>query len=106
MGSYGVQEYTVLLYNVIGKFFYPGSLHYDAAILVLSENLRLAKNIYPICLPRAGETLDAFYNGAGECIVTGWGKQVLQGMWNFLHSIEIPWGNAPSILRQYFMDLI
>ncbi|KAI8433462.1 hypothetical protein MSG28_015497 [Choristoneura fumiferana] len=71
--------------NILRHPFYKrGSLHFDAAILVLTENLRLAKNIYPICLPRASDTLDAFYNGAGECIVTGWGKQVLQGEYSWL----------------------
>jgi hypothetical protein len=60
-------------------FYTAGNFKYDVAVLVLTENLRLAKNIYPICLPGKTDTLDAFYNGAGECIVTGWGKQVLQG---------------------------
>ncbi|CAH0601978.1 unnamed protein product [Chrysodeixis includens] len=55
-----------------------GSLKNDAAILVLNEDLRLAKNIWPICLPSLTDTFDAFYNGAGKCIVTGWGKSVLQ----------------------------
>ncbi|KAF9812511.1 hypothetical protein SFRURICE_018999 [Spodoptera frugiperda] len=40
----------------------------DAAILVLSENLRLAKNIWPICLPSSKDTLDAFYNGAAHLL--------------------------------------
>lgn len=70
-----VQVKTILRHPL----YKPGSLLYDAAILVLTENLRLAKNIYPICLPGANENLDAFYSGAGQCIVTGWGKQVLQG---------------------------
>ncbi|XP_026734390.1 uncharacterized protein LOC113498549 isoform X3 [Trichoplusia ni] len=58
--------------------FVAGSLKNDAAILVLTENLRLAKNIWPICLPSSTDAFDAFYNGAGKCIVTGWGKSVLQ----------------------------
>ncbi|KAL0809431.1 hypothetical protein ABMA28_011611 [Loxostege sticticalis] len=95
-------------------FYKSGSLKNDAAILVLTENLRLAKNIYPICLPRAEETLDAFYNGAGECIVTGWGKQVLQAhlSGSIMHSVNISLLNPgecqaklssdyPHLLEQY-----
>lgn len=70
-----VQVKTILRH----PFYQRGNLKYDAAILVLAENLRFAKNIYPICLPGSKDTLDAYYNGAGECIVTGWGKTVLQG---------------------------
>ncbi|KAM3956058.1 LOW QUALITY PROTEIN: uncharacterized protein ACR2FA_010007 [Aphomia sociella] len=95
-------------------FYKRGSLQNDAAILVLSENLRLANNILPICLPGPGETLDAFYNGAGECIVTGWGKQVLQAhlSGSILHSVNVSLINPgecqaklsqdyPHLLEQY-----
>ncbi|CAG9134325.1 unnamed protein product [Plutella xylostella] len=98
-------------------FYKAGSLQYDAAILVLTENLRLAKNIYPICLPGAQETLDGFYNGAGECMVTGWGKQVLQAhlQGSILHSMNISLINPgecqaklsqdyPHLLEQYDQD--
>lgn len=91
-----------------------GSLHNDVAILVLTENLRWAKNIYPICLPEAQETLDAYYNGAGECIVTGWGKQVLQAhlAGSIMHSLNVSLINPgecqaklssdyPHLLEQY-----
>lgn len=70
-----VQVKTILRHPL----YKSGSYLYDAAILVLTENLRLAKNIYPICLPESEETYDALYAGEGTCIVTGWGKQVLQG---------------------------
>ncbi|GBP20236.1 Inactive serine protease scarface [Eumeta japonica] len=70
-----------------------GSFQNDVAILVLTENLRLAKNIWPICLPGARDTFDAFYNGNGECIVTGWGKQVLQ-----VHTVGQKPLNAPAPL--------
>ncbi|CAH2242835.1 jg22682 [Pararge aegeria aegeria] len=70
-----VQVKTILRHPL----YKSGSLLYDAAILVLTENLRFAKNIYPICLPEAEDTYDALYAGEGTCIVTGWGKQVLQG---------------------------
>ncbi|XP_028034984.1 uncharacterized protein LOC114246586 isoform X3 [Bombyx mandarina] len=94
-----------------------GSLKYDAAILVLSENLRFAKNIQPICLPAAGETLDAYYNGAGECMVTGWGKIVLQAhlSGSIMHSLNVSLINPgeceaklsqdyPHLLEQYDQD--
>ncbi|XP_049883854.1 uncharacterized protein LOC126379208 [Pectinophora gossypiella] len=101
--------------NILRHPFYKrGSLHNDAAILVLAENLRFAKNIFPICLPRAGETLDAFYNGAGECVVTGWGKQVLQAhlAGAIMHSLNVSLINPgecqaklqsdyPHLLEQY-----
>lgn len=73
-------------------FYQAGSLRYDAAILVLEEDLRLASNIWPICLPSSSsETLDAFYNGAGECIVTGWGKIVLQAhlLGSIMHGVNV-----------------
>ncbi|XP_052757980.1 serine-rich adhesin for platelets [Galleria mellonella] len=98
-------------------FYNRGSLQYDAAILVLSENLRLANNILPICLPGPDDTLDAFYNGAGECIVTGWGKQVLQAhlSGSILHSVNVSLINPgecqaklsqdyPHLLEQYDQD--
>nr|XP_026483326.1 uncharacterized protein LOC113391550 isoform X1 [Vanessa tameamea] len=82
-----VQVKTILRH----PFYKSGSAHYDAAILVLTENLRFAKNIYPICLPGADETLDQYYNGAGQCIVTGWGKQVLQAhlSGSIMHSLNV-----------------
>ncbi|XP_026313889.1 uncharacterized protein LOC113225702 isoform X2 [Hyposmocoma kahamanoa] len=98
--------------NILRHPFYKtGSLHNDAAILVLTENLRLAKNIYPICLPRAGETLDAFYNGAGECIITGWGKQVLQAhlAGSIMHSLNISLinpGECQAKLQQDYPHLL
>ncbi|XP_072948687.1 uncharacterized protein [Epargyreus clarus] len=108
-----VQVKTILRH----PFYKSGSLLYDAAILVLTENLRFAKNIYPICLPRATDTLDAFYNGAGECIVTGWGKQVLQAhlLGSIMHSINVSLINPgecqsklsqdyPHLLEQYDED--
>ncbi|KAJ0183014.1 hypothetical protein K1T71_000990 [Dendrolimus kikuchii] len=73
-------------------FYKRGSYHFDAAILVLTENLRLAKNIQPICLPsKESSSLDAFYNGAGECLVTGWGKVVLQShlQGSIMHAINV-----------------
>ncbi|XP_053621820.1 mucin-19-like [Plodia interpunctella] len=98
-------------------FYKRGSLEYDAAILVLDENLRLANNIYPICLPGARDTVDAFYNGAGECIVTGWGKQVLQAhlAGSIMHSVNVSLINPgecqaklsqdyPHLLEQYNQD--
>ncbi|XP_046975689.1 uncharacterized protein LOC124541826 isoform X2 [Vanessa cardui] len=82
-----VQVKTILRH----PFYKSGSAHYDAAILVLTENLRFAKNIYPICLPGADETLDKYYDGAGQCIVTGWGKQVLQAhlSGSIMHSLNV-----------------
>ncbi|XP_060808890.1 uncharacterized protein LOC106131018 [Amyelois transitella] len=98
-------------------YYKRGSLEYDAAILVLDENLRLANNIYPICLPGARDTVDAFYNGAGECVVTGWGKQVLQAhlAGSIMHSINVSLINPgecqaklsqdyPHLLEQYSQD--
>ncbi|XP_045538526.1 uncharacterized protein LOC123722084 [Papilio machaon] len=75
--------------------FHPGyksgSLKDDVAILYLSENLRLANNIQPICLPDSKESTNAFYNGGGECIVTGWGKVVLQAhlAGSIMHSVNV-----------------
>ncbi|XP_022824038.1 uncharacterized protein LOC111354734 [Spodoptera litura] len=83
----------------------------DAAILVLSENLRLAKNIWPICLPSSKDTLDAFYNGAGECIVTGWGKSVLQAhlLGSIMHSMNVSLlnpGECESKITQDYPHLL
>ncbi|XP_013136391.1 PREDICTED: uncharacterized protein LOC106101639 isoform X2 [Papilio polytes] len=75
--------------------FHPGyksgSLQDDVAILYLSENLRLANNIQPICMPDSKDSIDAFYNGGGECIVTGWGKIVLQAhlAGSIMHSVNV-----------------
>ncbi|CAK1592827.1 unnamed protein product [Parnassius mnemosyne] len=76
---------------VVHPGYQTGSLQYDVAILYLAENLRLADNIQPICMPDAKDTLDAFYSGAGQCIVTGWGKQVLQAhlSGSLMHSINV-----------------
>ncbi|CAH1642198.1 unnamed protein product [Spodoptera littoralis] len=83
----------------------------DAAILVLTENLRLAKNIWPICLPSSKDTLDAFYNGAGECIVTGWGKSVLQAhlLGSIMHSMNVSLlnpGECESKITQDYPHLL
>ncbi|OWR43864.1 Serine protease H164 [Danaus plexippus plexippus] len=82
-----VQVKTILRHPL----YKHSNLHYDAAILVLAENLRFAKNIYPICLPDKDDSLDKYYNGVGECIVTGWGKQVLQAhlQGSIMHSINV-----------------
>ncbi|XP_045538525.1 uncharacterized protein LOC106708339 [Papilio machaon] len=75
--------------------FHPGyksgSLKDDVAILYLSENLRLANNIQPICMPNSKDSINAFYNGGGECIVTGWGKVVLQShlAGSIMHSVNV-----------------
>ncbi|XP_045508505.1 uncharacterized protein LOC123704246 isoform X2 [Colias croceus] len=108
-----VQVKTILRH----PFYRRGSLLYDAAILVLSENLRLAKNINPICLPSTEDTLDAYYNGAGECVVTGWGKIVLQAHIEgaIMHSMNVSLINPgecqaklssdyPHLLEQYNED--
>ncbi|XP_050678226.1 uncharacterized protein LOC126974696 [Leptidea sinapis] len=108
-----VQVKTILRH----PFYKRGSYLYDAAILVLTENLRLAKNIQPICLPSASDSLDAFYNGAGECIVTGWGKIVLQAHLegSIMHSVNVSLINPgecqaklasdyPHLLEQYSED--
>ncbi|XP_075988919.1 uncharacterized protein LOC142984921 [Anticarsia gemmatalis] len=92
-------------------FYKAGSLKNDAAILVLSENLRLAKNIWPICLPSAEETLDAYYNGAGECIVTGWGKTVLQAhlLGSVMHGLNVSLinpGSCQSKLKSDYPHLL
>ncbi|KAJ8706430.1 hypothetical protein PYW08_011056 [Mythimna loreyi] len=83
----------------------------DVAILVLTENLRLAKNIWPICLPSSTDTLDAFYNGAGECIVTGWGKSVLQAhlLGSIMHSLNVSLlnpGDCQSKITQDYPHLL
>ncbi|XP_022122010.2 uncharacterized protein LOC110997928 isoform X2 [Pieris rapae] len=95
----------------------PGSLLYDAAVLVLTENLRLSKNINPICLPSSKESVAPFYNGVGECIVTGWGKIVLQAHLEgaIMHSLNVSLINPgeckaklssdyPHLLEQYNED--
>ncbi|XP_013176244.1 PREDICTED: uncharacterized protein LOC106124294 isoform X1 [Papilio xuthus] len=75
--------------------FHPGyrsgSLQDDVAILYLSENLRLANNIQPICMPDSSDSINAFYNGGGQCIVTGWGKIVLQAhlAGSIMHSVNV-----------------
>ncbi|XP_047513640.1 uncharacterized protein LOC125055288 isoform X3 [Pieris napi] len=95
----------------------PGSLLYDSAVLVLTENLRLSKNINPICLPSSKESVAPFYNGVGECIVTGWGKIVLQAHLEgaIMHSLNVSLINPgeckaklssdyPHLLEQYNED--
>ncbi|XP_041971154.1 fibroin heavy chain-like isoform X3 [Aricia agestis] len=82
---------------LVHPFYKRGTYHFDVAILVLSENLRFANNIYPICLPSAQddfEALDSFLgssNGVGECIVTGWGKEILQAhtLGSIMHSLNV-----------------
>ncbi|XP_023943390.2 uncharacterized protein LOC112049644 isoform X2 [Bicyclus anynana] len=108
-----VQVKTILRHPL----YKSGSLLYDAAILVLSENLRFAKNIYPICLPEAEDTYDALYAGEGTCIVTGWGKQVLQAHLSgaIMHSLNVSLirpddcqtklaSDYPHLLEQYDED--
>ncbi|CAH2056053.1 unnamed protein product, partial [Iphiclides podalirius] len=69
----------------------PGSLKDDVAILHLAENLRFANNIQPICMPDSKDSINAFYSGAGQCIVTGWGKIVLQAHLegSIMHSVNM-----------------
>lgn len=50
----------------------PGSLVNDLAILVLQEKIRLAKNVGTLCLPPVNRV------STQNCIVTGWGKRILQ----------------------------
>lgn len=58
--------------------FNPNTLEYDIAILHLSESIRFDRHVAPICL-------DANENGGFEnCITTGWGKDVLRGMFFYI----------------------
>lgn len=50
-----------------------GNTTNDMAVLILREKLRLTGNVGSVCLTSDGETRTE------KCIVTGWGKQVLQG---------------------------
>lgn len=50
-----------------------GNLTDDIAVLVLREKLRLTGNVGSVCLESDGAVKTE------KCIVTGWGKQVLQG---------------------------
>nr|XP_034828108.1 fibroin heavy chain-like isoform X2 [Maniola hyperantus] len=108
-----VQVKTILRHPL----YKSGSLLYDAAILVLTENLRFAKNIYPICLPEAEDTYDALYAGEGNCMVTGWGKQVLQAhlQGSIMHGLNVSLirpddcqaklsSDYPHLLEQYDQD--
>ncbi|XP_026734740.1 transmembrane protease serine 9-like, partial [Trichoplusia ni] len=63
----------------------------DQAILILSEELRLAQNVAPICLPPPTETVDVVFNRTEKCIVTGWGKSVLQAhlQGSIIHGIDV-----------------
>lgn len=58
--------------------YQPGNLQNDLAILMLAEKLRFAQNIGPICPAPVGQSDQVLYGGKTRCIVTGWGKQVLQ----------------------------
>ncbi|KAG5875826.1 hypothetical protein JTB14_017257 [Gonioctena quinquepunctata] len=49
-----------------------GSYQNDMAVLVLSEKLRVAKNVGTICLPQPNQV------SVANCKVTGWGKRILQ----------------------------
>ncbi|XP_050358383.1 uncharacterized protein LOC126778781 isoform X2 [Nymphalis io] len=108
-----VQVKTILLHPL----YVRGSAAYDSAILVLAENLRFAKNINPICLPRAEETIEEYYNGIGYCIVTGWGKDVLQAhlSGSIMHSVNVSLlrpgecqaklsSNYPNLIDKYDKD--
>lgn len=53
--------------------YVKGNLQNDLAVLVLEEKLRPTKNVGTICLPKADEI------PTQNCVVTGWGKKVLQG---------------------------
>ncbi|XP_065166827.1 uncharacterized protein scaf isoform X2 [Atheta coriaria] len=57
---------------VVHPLYNRESLQHDVAILQLEEKLRFTKNIGSICLPAPGQ------QPTGRCIVTGWGKKVLQ----------------------------
>ncbi|XP_041971163.1 uncharacterized protein LOC121727397 [Aricia agestis] len=86
---YQISQVKNIVYH---PYYQSGTYQYDVAILVLAENLRFNQNMYPICLPSAEETFEALYGGAGiggafglgyataygQCVVTGWGKEVLQ----------------------------
>lgn len=50
----------------------PGLLQNDLAILVLQEKLRFTKNVGSLCLPPPNQI------PTQNCIVTGWGKRILQ----------------------------
>lgn len=50
----------------------PGSLQNDLAVLVLTEKLRFTKNVGSLCLPPPNQI------PTQNCIVTGWGKRILQ----------------------------
>lgn len=54
----------------------PGVYLNDLALLMLEERLRIADNVAPICLPATNQPPPP----QTQCIVTGWGKHVLQGM--------------------------
>ncbi|KAJ8958027.1 hypothetical protein NQ318_002031 [Aromia moschata] len=52
----------------------PGSYENDLAVLVLHEKLRMTKNVGTICLPQPNQAPAP----ASKCVVTGWGKRILQ----------------------------
>lgn len=57
--------------------FNPSTLEYDIAVLHLAEPIRFDVHVAPICLDE-NESIKL-----DNCIVTGWGKEVLKG--NFIH---------------------
>lgn len=52
--------------------YVPGSYQNDLALLILTEKLRLAKNVGTICLPSTNQIPTT------NCLATGWGKRILQ----------------------------
>ncbi|KAF2905805.1 hypothetical protein ILUMI_00373 [Ignelater luminosus] len=52
----------------------PGVYLNDLALLMLEERLRIVDNVAPICLPATNQPPPP----QTQCIVTGWGKHVLQ----------------------------
>lgn len=58
--------------------YVAGSYQNDLALLVLTEKLRLAKNVGTICLPPANQI------PANNCVATGWGKRILQCKYKIL----------------------
>ncbi|XP_060533201.1 serine protease filzig isoform X2 [Cylas formicarius] len=86
-------------------FYREGSMENDMAVLVLDEDLRFTKNIGELCLPAPNQI------PTQNCIVTGWGKRILQlhARGAIMHRIELNVMDnrqCREMLGKYFPDSV
>lgn len=63
--------------------FNTGSLAKDLAILILSQPLIFSEHVGKICIPSSSGP-EYYPTASSTCVVTGWGKPVLQGEYCYI----------------------